>query len=593
VKDTEPKASFISQLRSLPPNFWFANFMEMLERLAYFGVRAVAPLYLVKEAYDGGLGLTQTQKGDIFAIWAVVQCLVPMVSGGYAERYGYRKSLVVAFLINIVGYLAMANSAGIAASLTASGWENANYWVFLAAACLVGLGTAIFKPPVHGTVAKTTDANTSSLGWGTFYWVVNIGGALAPMCAAQLRGETDWERVFYAAAFVTVCNFVPLFLLYKEPEKAPPAEGEDEKGPLGTFVASLVTIFKDPRLVAFLAIFSCFWLMFMQLWDLLPNFLDEWVDSSDLAGLFGAVSSGWVLESGQVKPEMIININPMSIILLVIGVSWVIRKLNKIVAMVVGMLIALVGFVGAGSTQMGLFCALMILVFSIGEMACSPTFSAYIGLIAPKDKKALYMGYSNIPFAIGWFLGNAIGGRLYDALANKLHLARQFMVDHLGLSPQFATNEELLPAPEVMQTMAHLQKGADPAALEASVRASWQAVQWAGMAGEEKAARVHEIYTQALGQVDPAAVQIATRTLWDTYHPYMVWIYLGLMGLAGIVGMIVFYFATRKALAQEAEAEEAAQQAAEAEAAAQQAAEGENAGEDGTPAADGSAPPEA
>jgi len=592
MEDTGKRASFFSQLRTLPANFWFANFMEMLERLAFFGVRAVAPLYLVKEAYEGGLGLTQTQKGDIFAIWALVQCLVPMVSGGYAERYGYRKSLVVAFLLNIVGYLGMANSREIAASLAASGWQDANYWVFLATACFVGLGTAIFKPPVHGTVAKTTDANTSSLGWGTFYWVVNIGGALAPMCAAQLRGETDWERVFYAAAIVTACNFLPLFLLYKEPEKAPSDVGEAEKGPLGTFLTSLGTIFKDLRLVAFLAIFSCFWLMFMQLWDLLPNFLDEWVDSSDLAGLFGAISPGWVLESGQVKPEMIININPVSIILLVIGVSWIIRKLNKIVAMVIGMLIALVGFVGAGSTQMGLLCALMILVFSIGEMTCSPTFSAYIGLIAPKDKKALYMGYSNIPFAIGWFLGNAIGGRLYDALANKLHLARQFMVQELGLSPEFAANEELLPAPEVMQTMAHLQKGADPAALEASVRASWQTVQWAGLAGEEKAARVQEIYAQVLGQVDPAAVQLATRTLWDTYHPYMVWIYLGLMGLAGIVGMIVFYFATRKALAQEAQAEEAAQ-AAEAETAAQQASEGECAGRHDAQAADDDLPPEA
>ncbi len=562
MEDTEKRASFLSQLRSLPPNFWFANFMEMLERLAFFGVRAVAPLYLVKEAYDGGLGLTQTQKGDIFAIWALVQCLVPMVSGGYAERYGYRKSLVVAFLLNITGYLGMANSREIAASLAASGWQNANYWVFLATACFIGLGTAIFKPPVHGTVAKTTDANTSSLGWGTFYWVVNIGGALAPMCAAQLRGETDWERVFYAAAIVTACNFLPLFLLYKEPEKAPPQEGEAEKGPLGTFLGSLVTIGKDPRLVAFLAIFSCFWLMFMQLWDLLPNFLDEWVDSSDLAGLFGAVSPGWVLESGQVKPEMMININPMSIILLVIGVSWIIRKLNKIVAMVIGMLIALVGFVGAGSTQMGLVCALMILVFSIGEMTCSPTFSAYIGLIAPKDKKALYMGYSNIPFAIGWFMGNAIGGRLYDGLASKIHLARQFMVDRLHLSPGFAANDELLPGPEVMQTMAHLQKGADPAALQASVLASWETVNWASLGGEEKAARAHEIYTRVLGQVDQAAVQQATRTLWDTYHPYMVWIYLGLMGLAGIIGMIVFYFVTRKALAEEAEGEGAAEDGA-------------------------------
>ncbi len=145
------------------------------------------------------------------------------------------------------------------------------------------------------------------------------------------------------------------------------------------------------------------------------------------------------------------------------------------------------------------------------------------------------------------------------------------MVDRLSLSPGFAANEEMLPGPEVLQTMAHLQKGADPATLEATVRASWETVDWASLAGDEKAARVHEIYTQALGQVDPAAVQQATRTLWETYDPYMVWIYLGLMGLAGIIGMIVFYFATRKALAEEA-ASEAAAQEGEGEGGAQEAA---------------------
>lgn len=544
---TEAKPSFGQQIRSLPANFWYANFMEILERLAFFGVRAIAPLYLVRKADENGLGLTYTDKGDIYMWWALIQCLVPMISGGFTDRYGYRKSLVVAFAINIIGYLGMAQSRPIAEMLTARGWDHAGYWVFLAAACLIGLGTAIFKPPVHGTIAKTTDEKTSSMGWGVFYWVVNIGGALAPMCAAQLRGEINWHYVFYGAAIVTAFNFLPLFILYREPARIPSKPGEAEEGAIGTFVSSVVTVFKDPRLVVFLLIFSCFWLMFMQLWDLLPNFIDEWVDTSDVAPVFGFLSKGWVLENGQTKPEMLININSISIIVLVIFVSWCVSRINKVAAMILGMIISLVGFVGAGYTQLGVLCAVMIFVFSIGEMTCSPTFSAYVALIAPADKKALYMGYSNIPFAIGWAAGNKLGGHLYEHLANKFVLARTYLVERLGVGAEFARNQDMLPNTYVMETMAHLKGGGDAAGLESAVRAAWTQVDWSSLPTATATEKVREIYTAVLGPVDSAAVRAATQTLWDLHHPYMVWVYLGAIGLAGTLGMIGFYFATRSA----------------------------------------------
>ncbi len=426
MEDTSKKASFVSQIRGLPSNFWYACFMEILERLAFYGSRAVAPLYLVASSGQNGLGLTYTEKGAIYSVWALIQCLLPMVTGGYTDRYGYRKSLAVAFIINILGYACMAESKPIADFLAGHGWEHAGFWVFMFAASLVGTGTAIFKPPAHGTIAKSTTEETSSMGWGVFYWVVNIGGGLAPMLAAKLRGDTDWDIVFWGAAFVTACIFLPAFLLYKEPEKVAPADGEAQpKGVVGVFVHSVVTIFKDWRLVVFMGIFACFWLMFMQLWDLLPNFINEWVDSSDVAPVFGWFSEGWVAGNGQVKPEMIVNIDSIAIIALVIPISWLVGKISKIAAMIIGMLISLVGFVGTGATNIGWFCCLMVFVFAIGEMACSPTFSAYIGLIAPKDKKALYMGYSNIPYAIGWAAGGAIAGFLYDGYGAQAQLALQ------------------------------------------------------------------------------------------------------------------------------------------------------------------------
>jgi len=499
------KASFFEQVRGLPANFWFANFMEILERLAFFGVRAVAPLYLVASAEQNGLGLDFQQKGWIYMWWALLQCLIPMVSGGYTERYGYRKSLAAAFILNIIGYIGMAQSLPIATALMDSGFESAPFWVFLASACFVATGTAIFKPAVHGTIAKATTEETSSMGWGVFYWVVNIGGALAPMCAAPLRGEINWHVVFYAAAIVTALNFLPAFLLYREPEKIPPKEGESEKGPFGVFASSIATIFKDLRLVVFLLIFSCFWLMFMQLWDLLPNFVDEWVDTSAIAPYYAFFSESWVLESGQVKPEMIININPWSIILLVLIISWLIGKINKVAAMVIGMVISLIAFVLTGSTMVGWFCCLAILIFSIGEMTCSPTFSAYVGLIAPKDKKALYMGYSNIPFAIGWAAGNGLGGSWYESMSSKFNLAREYMVENFGQS----------------------------------------AAELADLSNEQVMERLMGLMNGGAG----ATAQEATKLLWDAYDPWRVWYWLGAFGLAGTIGMVIFYFATRKSMA--------------------------------------------
>ncbi|MCH7925507.1 MAG: MFS transporter, partial [Planctomycetes bacterium] len=75
-----------------------------LERLAFFAVRAIAPLFLVASSGSNGLGLDYAQKGIIYMVWALLQCLIPMVSGGFADRYGYRRSLGVAFTINILGW---------------------------------------------------------------------------------------------------------------------------------------------------------------------------------------------------------------------------------------------------------------------------------------------------------------------------------------------------------------------------------------------------------------------------------------------------------------------------------------------------------
>ncbi|MBQ8036203.1 MAG: MFS transporter, partial [Proteobacteria bacterium] len=103
--------------KNIQPAFWLANAQEAMERLAYFGIRAVLPLMMVS-AGTGGLGLSMFEKGIIYTVWALIQCLIPMVSGGFSESFGYKKSLIVAFTINAIGYVLMANILNLSALIT-------------------------------------------------------------------------------------------------------------------------------------------------------------------------------------------------------------------------------------------------------------------------------------------------------------------------------------------------------------------------------------------------------------------------------------------------------------------------------------------
>ncbi|MBN2563750.1 MAG: MFS transporter [Phycisphaerae bacterium] len=434
------KPPFLKQVASFPRSFWVANVIELVERFSFYGVRVISALYIVEAAEKGGLGLDNTDKGIFFGTWSLIQCLLPMFTGGFSDRYGYRVSLFIAYVINIIGYGLMAYVH--------------SWWGFMAACCLIGTGTAIFKPPLHGTLAHSVDETNSSVGWGIFYQVVNIGGFAGPMVAGYLR-LLEWRYAFFASAAIIVVNMLVTGLYLKDYSKETRTDQKDKpkKGAAETFAEAMSTL-KDTKFMVFLAIFSGFWFMFMQLFDQLSIFIEQWVDTSDVATFIANVTGmeffkNLAKDGGQFNPEWIVNVDAGSIIIFVVLITYITGKFRHISAMIVGMFIACGGLIIAGTVTTGWFCVLGIFTFAIGEMICSPKFSEYIGLMAPPEKKALYMGYSNIPFAVGWAGANFIGGPIYQRMSDKIDLARHYLVTNLSVSAETAkgmTRGEVMPA---------------------------------------------------------------------------------------------------------------------------------------------------
>jgi len=64
---------------------------------------------------------------------------------------------------------------------------------------------------------------------------------------------------------------------------------------------------------------------------------------------------------------------------------------------------------------------LSMFIFTLGEMIAHPKFIAYVGMIAPSDKKALYQGYSFLYGVIGSGVGGILGATLYVRFVEKLN----------------------------------------------------------------------------------------------------------------------------------------------------------------------------
>ncbi len=466
---TIAKPSAWVQLAALGRPFWMVNIMEMFERLAYYGVRMVIPIYIAQADEAAGLHFTQIEKGNIFFIWALVQSLVPLFSGGFADRYGFKKTIGASVAIKVIGYLIMATQR--------------EFYPFLMGCCILAFGTGTFKPGVQGTMCQSMHRENSSVGWGAFYMLVNIGGFLGPPLAHFLYG-ISWPAVFYGCAAIVSLNFLTL-LTYRDPH----AGGEQTGGPLHILKITAKNLM-NARLTVFILIMSGFWLMLMQLWDMMPNFIVDWVDSSKLAADLNL--PGWMLQyhterGTQVAQEWLLNANGGLIVVSVLFISMLVARMRRVISISLGTAVASLGLLLAGFTTSGYICLAGILIFSVGEMLASPKMNEYLGVIAPPGQKGLYMGYANIPWAVGWGIGSIWAGQVYDKLGDKANLALRYLSDNFQIT---------------------------------------------GVERTEAMNKLMEV--TEMNAVD------ATNLLWDIYDPYKLWYRFVAVGIISAVAMIFY-----------------------------------------------------
>ena len=138
-------------------------------------------------------------------------------------------------------------------------------------------------------------------------------------------------------------------------------------------------------------------------------------------------------------PEGLLNVNAGMIMLTCFLFAHISGKLPSINSMVLGSLLCGLSFAMMGYTSAGWIVLFGIMIFSAVEMFSSPKSLEIISNFAPSDKKAMYLGFANLPSAIGWMLESYIAPMLYSHYGAKETLSREMLTSE-GFSTQQLAN---------------------------------------------------------------------------------------------------------------------------------------------------------
>jgi dipeptide/tripeptide permease len=151
-----------------PRTFYYANAIELLERLAHYGVYIGLALYL-----SNVVNMSDVQVGWVLGNFRFLGSMAPIPCGSIADRIGFKRSLIIAFIGYAVGYTCLLL---FPAKLPA-----------ILSLAVIAVSGGFLKPVITGTVVRTSPPGREAEGFGIFYRMVNSGSVVGKTLAYLVR----------------------------------------------------------------------------------------------------------------------------------------------------------------------------------------------------------------------------------------------------------------------------------------------------------------------------------------------------------------------------------------------------------------------
>lgn len=357
---------------SFPPTFYYANAIELFERMAHYGFYIGLALYL-----NTVVGMSDIEVGMTLGNFRFVGSLAPIPCGAIADRISFKRSLMIAF----VGY---ATAYSTILFFPKKGFV-------VAALMLAAVSGGFMKPVITGTVVRTSPPGRQTHGFAVFYRMVNGGSVVGKTIAYFVRWLVGIRFVATTSVLASIASLGIATFLYQEPDDA---AAKTTEGPaFGEILRGYGSALRDLRFTTFLLIFSGYYFMIEQFYMTFPQYMTRHIDKN-------------------APLEIITLINPATIAIGQGVVTGIMKRLSPVTTMILGVLIGSLSMLTMGLVPTIAGACLSGAIFAIAEMTFSPRFYDFIGSFAPKGKAGMYMGLAFVPSAIGAWIGGQVSGPL-------------------------------------------------------------------------------------------------------------------------------------------------------------------------------------
>jgi MFS family permease len=405
-------ASLRATYHSLPRLYWTLWFGTLINKAGGFVVPFLA-LYITAR------GGSEEEAGLVMALYGGGTILAGFTGGVLADRVGRR----AAILISLFGGAAAMLCLGLVRTIPYIG----------ALTFLTGWLAELYRPAVSAAIADIIPAADRPRAYAHLYWVINLGFAIAPTLAGLVASLS------YTALFVVDAATMALYgllVLRKVPETRPRSQDDQEKksdggrGEAGAAPsgAGLAAVLRDGVFGGFLLLCLGLALVMWQNGTALPLHMKR-------QGI-GEATYGWLMAENGV---MIVFLQPvLARALSPYPRTWVLSLSSLLFG---------VGFGLYGVVHSVPGYALAIAIWTIGEIAALPSYSAVVADLAPAELRGRYQGLYSMSWGVASCAGPLIGGAVLARSGGRalwfgcFGLSLLVTVGHLLLGPARARRE--------------------------------------------------------------------------------------------------------------------------------------------------------
>ncbi|MCH5674732.1 MDR family MFS transporter [Streptomyces gilvus] len=353
----------------LPREFWWLWTSTLVNRLGSF-VATFMALYLTLDR-----GYSASYAGLVASLHGLGGVVSSLGGGVMADRLGRRPTLLVA-------------QSATAASVALLGFVH-DPVAIAAVAFLVGMASNASRPAVQAMMADIVRPEDRIRAFSLNYWAINLGFAVSSM-AAGFIAEFSYLAGFLIEAGMTALCAVVVFL--KLPESRPERTATQKAAEEGI---GLGTVLRDRRYMGVVGLSFLVALVFQQGSVGLPVAMGEAGFTPADYGLAIAVNGILVVALQIPLTRFIQDRDP--------------RRLLVVSSVLAGYGFGLTSFAGS----VGVF-ALIVCVWTLGEMINAPTQTGIVVRLSPVHGRGRYQGVYTLSWSLAALVAPLMSGLVID-----------------------------------------------------------------------------------------------------------------------------------------------------------------------------------